>query len=461
MKKSPWRGAGHATRRQVEETPNDACPARILLVDYAPSARRSAAHHRRTQQPINPEPKPIAFRKSPFAQTMTRYKTMGISSFLSVPDKAAKRFHPAIRRSAWTRLALVGALFTASHARANETRQVVSSNGTTNTVERIDFPVGDIKDIIPAGDKYIIHANPIDSLKDSVAVDALFVMEKANPNAAFGRTFSTPIHSVVYVPGLDMATWSYENSTLCTDTLELKNGRSSLQAAASTTNFIVPSRLQSIYPRAELLPSTSNTLWEIGQYSSKQHVFIHSNGEYQENIVGGTAVAMARPLADGLVAGNEDSTFVLRSAADPTTFIYNQFDGRREIYDLPNMGKPTSMAAVSVNPEQHEGHVFLGYENGEMRSANYTANHLDDFGNAQSVLPGAVNSMAATANQTVKAVSTNSNIVVEITPSLGAEDTIIPSNAEIGYRKVITDGNDTLLLSNTHSNYFYRVRKTR
>ena len=358
------------------------------------------------------------------------------------------------------KLALVGAIFAAAHTHANETQQVVSSNGTTNIVERIDFPVGDIKDIIPAGDKYIIHANPIDSLKDSVAVDALFVMEKANPDAAFGRTFSDEITSVAYVPSLDMAVWSYKTQ-INTDLMELRNGKGALLAAASTTNFVVPSVLQSIYPRAMVLPSTTNTLWEIGQYSSKQHVFTHFDGEYQENMVGGTAVPIARPLADGLVAGNEDSTFVLRSAADPTTFTYNQFDGRREIYDLPNMGKPTSMAAVSVNPEQHEGHVFFGYEIGEVRSANYTANHLDDFGNAQSVLPGAVNSMAATANQTVKAVSTNSNIVVELTPSLGAEDTIIPSNAEIGYRKVITDGNDTLLLSNIHSNYFYRVRKTR
>ena len=53
-------------------------------------------------------------------------------------------------------LALIGALFAATHIGANQSHQVVSSNGTTNIVERIDFPAGDIKDIVPAGNKYIV-----------------------------------------------------------------------------------------------------------------------------------------------------------------------------------------------------------------------------------------------------------------------------------------------------------------
>ena len=148
--------------------------------------------------------------------------------------------------------ALVGALFAATHTHANETRQVVSSNGTTNIVERIDFPVGDIKDIVPAGDKYIIHANPIDSLKDSVAQDALFVMEKANPNAAFGRTFSKEINSVAYVPGLDIAVWSYKSGRN-TELLELKNGESALRAAAANNKYEAAGMVNRIYPNTILM----------------------------------------------------------------------------------------------------------------------------------------------------------------------------------------------------------------
>ena len=207
-------------------------------------------------------------------------------------------------------LALVGALFAATHGRANETHEVVSNNGTTNIVERIDFPVGQIKDVIPAGDKYIIHADPIDSLKDSVAVDALFVMEKANPNAAFGRTFSKEIHSVVYVPGLDMAVWSYESST-STNLLESQMGQSALCSAGSVKGFVPANAGFRIYSKANLFSSNTNTVWEVGRSSSKQHVFLYNDDKYQENRVGGNVSSASNPLGDALITGILETSFSL------------------------------------------------------------------------------------------------------------------------------------------------------
>ncbi|MBR6467693.1 MAG: hypothetical protein IKT16_06030, partial [Desulfovibrio sp.] len=201
-----------ASLRPVRLRPQIACPGRAVLVSYASS--HGTPPSATAPPPRRTTPMPNANPMNPMGalQSMMR----GIS--------------PGV-------LAFIGAMFAATHTSANETYLVVSINGTTNVVERIGFPVGDIKDIIPAGDKYIIHADPIDSLKDSVAVDALFVMEKDNPNAAFGRTFSKPIHSVAYVPGLDIAVWSYGNST-STNLVEVQTGEGALKTAGSVSCFI-------------------------------------------------------------------------------------------------------------------------------------------------------------------------------------------------------------------------------
>ena len=385
---------------------------------------------------------------------MTRYKTMGISSFLSVPDKAAKRFRPAIRRSAWTRLALVGALFVATHTHANETRQVVSSNGTTNTVERIDFPVGDIKDIIPAGDKYIIHANPIDSLKDSVAVDALFVMEKANPNAAFGRTFSDEITSVAYVPSLDMAVWSYKTQRNA-DLMEIKQGRSALHAAGSNTNYIA-NAVGKVSNDVMLFASPSNTVYEIGNYIYG-HGFRLQNNEYTEYIA---LRSGSLGKNNKLAIANPQGVFTLEPSIGRVR--YTNFDKGSHFSYVSEAENATSVAAIPDGENSNDGHLIVGDAMGMIRSYSYVIDSCNEVPNGTNqVLNTPINNMALTQNNTVQMVSTNNNTVAEIDDSMVVLDRMAPNPQETGYRKVISDGNSTLLLSNTHSNYFYRIQKTR
>ena len=212
------------------------------------------------------------------------------------------------------------------------------------------------------------------------------------------------------------------------------------------------------YREAQLFPSSTNTVREVGKSTSKQHVFTCENGQYMENRVGGNASSGSNPLTDGLAIGNSESVFVLRSVQDPTTLIRHTFDGGTDHYDIPNMGKPTSLGTVSTDVENHEGKVFFGYDTGAVRSSDYTADTLGEFSEPVVMLNGSVNSMSATPNKTIRAVSTNSNEMVEFDGNLSVTDKVTPNATETGYRKVITDNNDTLLLSNTHSNYFYRVK---
>ena len=355
------------------------------------------------------------------------------------------------------RLAMAWALLAATQqSPANETHQVISENGETNIVERIDFPAGQIKDVIPAGDKYIIHADPIDSLKNSVAKDALFVMEKSNPNAAFGRTFSTPIHSVAYVPGLDIAVWSYE-SAYSTNLLEVAQGQSALKAAASNSGFVTTNRQRRFYPEASLFASTANTVWEIGPNDSKQHVLNFDQQGYQENLVGGHVNSLS---SDGLVAGDQHSTFALRSVSNPTMLTHNIFDGASQMHTIPDMGKPISMAAVATD-SKGDGYLLFGYENGEIKSAHHSSEIIDDFNESIHAFSGPVTSMTGTDHGSVLAVSATNPTMVEMEPNLDGRREIMPNQNETGYRKVISDGNEALLLSNTASNYFYRVYRAR
>ena len=350
-------------------------------------------------------------------------------------------------------LAFIGAMFAATHTSANETYLVVSINGTTNVVERIGFPVGDIKDIILAGDKYIIHANPIDSLKDSVAVDALFVMEKDNPNAAFGRTFSKPIHSVAYVPGLDVAVWSYE-SGYSTNLLEMAQGQSALKSAGSDDVFIPNNRQYRIYSGCELFSSSSNVVHEVGT-AHKGLRFHIEDGKY----VG--SISLNSASVDGtekLFTSDDNGVFILRPGHNiPLRFV--SFNGVGQNFPLNNsIDNPISFAVVSTDQGQNKGKALLGYDNGAVRSSDYTVDTLGEFSEPVVMLNGSVNSMSATPNKTIRAVSTNSNETVEFDGNLSVTDKVTPNATETGYRKVITDNNDTLLLSNTHSNYFYRVK---
>lgn len=347
------------------------------------------------------------------------------------------------------KLALVGALFAAGHGQANETYQVVSEKGTTNIVERIDFPVGDIKDIIPAGDKYIIHANPIDSLKDSVAVDALFVMEKANPNAAFGRMFSKEIHSVAYLPGLDMATWSYK-SGVNSKLLELKNGDSALRAAGATGSFV--SGGSKIMANTLLYSSTSNNLHEVGG-SEIAHDFYLQDGRYVESqSVGSMYLGSDVKLS----TANEWGVFIL-SPSKQTLQIHGFIGNVRTSDILANLNSPTSIGTVPSANNINDGYLIIGNSDGDASSYPYTEDSVESCVASANIFNTAINAIALTSDDTVKIVSTNDNSVVEANANLNVLDRLTPNNAETGYRKVITDGNDTLLLSNTQSNYFYRV----
>ena len=351
--------------------------------------------------------------------------------------------------------ALVGALFAATHTHANETRQVVSSNGTTNIVERIDFPVGEIKDIVPAGDKYIIHANPIDSLKDNVAQDALFVMEKDNPNAAFGRTFSKEINSVAYVPGLDIAVWSYKSGRN-TELLELKNDESALRAAAANNKYEAAGMVNRIYPNTILYSSPSNNVHEVG-LSERAHDFYFQDGKYVESQTRGTFyLDEDRKLS----ARNEQGVFVL-SPESGKLFRYG-FNLLGYSDELVTINPATSIAAVPNGENTDDGgNVIIGNSNGEAVSYPYTADSVGQSNASTQIFNTPVNDMALTSDNTIKAISTNDNSVAEVNANLNLLDCIIPSNQETGYRRVVVDQDSTLLLSNTHSNCFYRIRKSR
>lgn len=351
-------------------------------------------------------------------------------------------------------LAMFGALFAATHGLANGSHEVVSEKGVTSIVERIDFP-GQIKDVIPAGDKYIIHADPIASLKDSAAKDALFVMEKDKTGTAFGRTFSEPIHSVAYVPGLDIAVWSYDagNNVYNTNLFEMVQGQSALKSAGSNKVFVPDKKQRRIYPGVDLFASSSNVITEVSS-GLKRRAFSVQDGKYTVSAIGNdNSISNDKKV----LTSNEQGGFVA-IPRDVGRLIVNEFNPYYHTYDIPDMGTPISMAAVSVNPDQHENYIFLGYENGGVRASFYSAGQLGEFSQPKTILQGPISSMTPTTNHTVKTVSTNSNQIVEITPSLDIQDTIIPNPSETGYRKVITDKGDTLLLSNTQSNCFYRIK---
>lgn len=349
-------------------------------------------------------------------------------------------------------LALVGALLSAAHTHANETQQVVSSNGTTNIVERIDFPVGDIKDIIPAGDKYIIHANPIDSLKDSVAVDALFVMEKDNPNAAFGRTFSDEITSVAYVPSLDFAVWSYKNQ-INTDLMELRNGQGALKAAGSTTNFVATGlSSKRMTANAQLFASPSNSVYDVSSNTRKIHGFSSQDGEYVQSFFSSGRINSL----DKIHTGNTQGVFTLIQESGEG--YYNHFNEGVYNITIPETSNTVSMAAIP-DTSNTDGHLILGDDTGNAVSRQYTLASIEATPTASiHVFDSPINNMTVTQNSTVKMVSTNNNEVAEVDANLNVLDRLIPDATETGYRKVITDNNDTLLLSNAHSNYFYRVK---
>ena len=363
--------------------------------------------------------------------------------------------------------ALVGALFAATHTHANETRQVVSSNGTTNIVERIDFPVGDIKDIVPAGDKYIIHANPIDSLKDSVAQDALFVMEKANPNAAFGRTFSKEINSVAYVPGLDIAVWSYKDDWNDNDILELRKGENALRAAGANKQFQWDDFLNTIYPESLIFSSDTNTIRGISYDEDVARSFEMSEGDY---LMRGNSDPFYTSSASRVASGNHKDVFVIPDSDMPSVIRRYTFLPSVINYSMPQMCSHTKVTAMSNTSDasSDNGYLLLGTQNGHvMGFLHGAANNSDQLNvvSDQTIWNNIPISSIASGQDSCengRIVSTATNEVVEIKPStVSACDRIIPSDQETGYRRVVADQDSTLLLSNTHSNCFYRIRKSR
>lgn len=364
-------------------------------------------------------------------------------------------------------LALVGALFAATHTtQANHSEQVISSNGTTNIVERIDFPVGDIKDIIPAGDKYIIHANPIDSLKGGVAKDALFVMEKDQNDRAFGRTFSKEIHSVAYVPDLDMAVWSYKdtqgyNFDFNNSLLQLRQGESSLHAAGSISEFIKDQTATSgggIQSSADLFASGSmvyDMATEGHGYMVPHEFYQNENGQYIET----EADQSELNSASRVYAADSYGVFVARAGMNRLSH-YRFVSGSKQFTNISNLTFPLSMAKLST--EENDGTVLLGYGDGHIEARRFTtATTIKNPISAQIWSGNSLTSMSSTTNQTVNIVSDSTNEVANVSASLNVLDRMTPTVHETGYRKVIGDNDQTLLLSNTHSNYFYRIKKVR
>ena len=207
-----------------------------------------------------------------------------------------------------------------------------------------------------------------------------------------------------------------------------------------------------VYPESYLFPVSTNKVWELGKRSHR-HLVSHENGTY----------AITRDSGDGnlgfsdrIFAPTPQGVFMMRESMPTRLSLYGTSIIKH--HTIPNMGYPTSMAAVPVDQNENEGKVLLGYDNGAVRSSDYTADTLGEFSEPVAVLNGSVNSMSATPNKTIRAVSTNSNEMVEFDGNLSVTDKVTPNAKETGYRKVITDNNDTLLLSNTHSNYFYRVK---
>ena len=115
--------------------------------------------------------------------------------------------------------------------------------------------------------------------------------------------------------------------------------------------------------------------------------------------------------------------------------------------------------AQQITLKTKDGSLIFGYDDGTAKTYYYNGDILQDGINSTQILTAPINSMTVTGDQTIQMVSTNSNVVVEVTPTLASRDSMIPNTKEAGYRKVISDGNSTLLLSNTHSNCFYRIQK--
>ncbi len=360
-------------------------------------------------------------------------------------------------------LALISALFAATHTtQASHSEQVISSNGTTNIVERIDFPVGDIKDIIPAGDKYIIHAKPIDSLKGGVAVDALFVMEKDKTTCAFGRTFTKEIHSVAYVPDLDFAVWSYKDTQgedwdFNNSLLKIRTGESSLQSAGSICHFIEDpdeDNTSEIQSSADLFASGSRVYDMRVSGSLLRHEFLQDEqNNYIEKYIGGKGNLSSSPRA---YASDSYGVFVAREGMNRLSH-YRFISGAKQFTNISNLTFPLSMAKMST--EENDGAILLGYEDGHIESREYTDSAIGTPSSVQIWNEKPIISMSGMTNQTVNVVSDNTNELANVNASLNVLDRMTPNSSETGYRKVIADNDTTLLLSIIHSNYFYRIKK--
>ena len=355
-------------------------------------------------------------------------------------------------------IALVGALFASTLAMANQARQVVSENGKTSTVERIDFP-GLIKDVIPAGDKYLIHADPIASLKDSVAVDGLFVMEKDNTGSAFGRTFSTNIHSVAYVPGLDIATWSYED-IYSAKLLNVKTGSSALASAGSITGFDG----WEFDPKSKLFGLDGNRVIEIRTDNEDGklnvfggcHILTQTENGY-EDYPPDRSHLIGEQDAEKVIAADEYGVFVA-SSDKPNRLVHYRDDSFKNRDTINDWEFPLNMAKLSSSPT--DGRLFVENSPGNVQSRSYDANNVGDVDGSTVAWNGLpISSMATSkSNDVLRVVSKGTNEVFESNATLTNTDRVIPNPSEKGYRKIIADGNDTLLLSDTNSNYFYRVR---
>ena len=130
--------------------------------------------------------------------------------------------------------------------------------------------------------------------------------------------------------------------------------------------------------------------------------------------------------------------------------------------ELGTINSPTSIAAIPNGENINDGgNVIIGNSNGEAVSYPYTADSVGQSNASTQIFNTPVNDMALTSDNTIKAISTNDNSVAEVNANLNLLDRIIPSDQETGYRRVVADQDSTLLLSNTHSNCFYRIRKSR